>query len=98
MQREEQIVLPSEIYEALKQGKSFLVSMPVPEAKKLLGNLNVIKSREKKLYEDLDLNWKNKILKIAIESPEQIKFFAEDPQPKRKYAGFIIESNKVKDE
>lgn len=96
MQREEQIVLPSEIYEVLKQGKSFLASMPISEAKKLLGYINVLKSREKKLYEELDLLWINRIPKIEEVSPGQIKFFAEEPKPKRKYAGFIIEDSNDK--
>lgn len=94
-QDNEKDLTANEIYELLLQGKKVRVPGPNGIAQ-LLSHLNVIKSKDKKLKEDLQLDWERAIIRTAFVDPEfksetLIEFSLDKPTEQQKYHSYVID-------
>lgn len=83
----------NEIYELLLQGKKVQIPISEKEIANLLNHLNVIKSRDKKLKEDLQLDWERAIISTVFVTPNFCEFSLIKPNPNKLYHSYVIDNS-----
>jgi len=80
-----------EIYSLLKEGKKVKLILEPADADSLYNYLAVIKSRDKKLFDDLGLNFVNCVIRMNYQQQDSYLFELIKPKLNKKYSAFIIE-------
>lgn len=84
-----------EMFEQLLKNKKVTLLLSFSDADNLFSHLNVIKSREKKLFESLGFDFERKILRMQRDSvTNAVEYWMEEPQPNKRYKIFKVEDRK----
>ena len=90
LEKQEEFSLTArQIFDQLREGKIVRLSIPKYDAELLFSYLNVIKSREKKLWTSLGIEFDMMIIKLTFTSDYAI-YELKKPDPKRRYPVFAI--------
>lgn len=88
-----------EMFDLLVQGKKVAMTTTkknCPEIRMIINHLNVIKSRSKRIFDDLGLIFENTIVKTfpadyrELEEGFTVEIFLVPPDKQRKYSAYII--------